>query len=154
LDESKRRLRAFEASGLDLDQVLSREERDYAVEIANRLDSFFKHRVGAIAARPKFRGCGFVDTSEGDVISGRTLFEVKSVERGFRSADIHQLITYYSLAVAAGENRIRYLGLLNPKKGVSFEIEIEQLSREIAGVSASDLTNEVIRAISSGDISR
>lgn len=154
LEDSRRRLRVYERLGLDLDSPLTQDERRYTLEISRRLEAFFTRRIGAIAPRPVFQGCGFVDVSEGDVMSGRVLFEVKSVDRGIRSADIYQLITYCSLAVASGGENINALGLVNPRRGIFVEMGIDEIAREIAGISAADLINQVITTISSGDISR
>lgn len=153
-DESRDRLRPFQSTGLELDQALSPAEQKDATQIAERLSIFFQLRRLRTICRPKFAGCGFVDNSEGDVISGKTLFEVKSVDRGFRSADIHQLVTYYCLSISASEDRITSLGLINPRRGVSFEMDADRLCQEISGTSASELSNEVILALSSGGISR
>ncbi|TIT79490.1 MAG: hypothetical protein E5W57_06780 [Mesorhizobium sp.] len=154
ITDSRIRLQAFKGDKVDLDQDFSDADRKDALTLFSRLAFFFQARREKIVTRPRFPGCGFVDSSEGDVLSGGTLFEIKSVERGFRSADIHQLITYYCLSISAGDASINSLGLINPKRGLSFEIDVNNLCREIAGVGASELSNEVVMALSSGDISR
>ncbi|MCC5641201.1 hypothetical protein LC593_36440 [Nostoc sp. CHAB 5844] len=153
LRQAEKRLRGYQDADANPPTLTASDKSD-AIAISDRLAIFFRHPTKPIVLRPLFSGCGFVDNSEGDIRWGSTLFEVKSVERTFRSVDIYQLFTYYSLSVSEGNSDIDSVGIVNPKRGVSFEIDIEDLSREISGLSASNLADVVIRAISSGDISR
>lgn len=151
-NEARRQLRNYNDDGF-LAPFGAEEKLDTAV-ICSRLTKFFKVKRSELIIRPTFQGCGFVDRSEGDILSGDTLYEVKSVERGFRSVDLYQLITYYSLSLSSSNKEIKKVGLVNPKKGVSFEIEVDHLCRQISGLISTELANLVISAISSGDISR
>jgi hypothetical protein len=103
---------------------------------------------------PKFAGCGILDTSAGDVYFSGKLYEVKAGDRSFLSVDIKQLLVYAALNKAAAARELNELGLFNPRTGVSFTIALNQLCLEISGRPSDDLLTEIIRVVSSGDISR
>ena len=104
--------------------------------------------------RPIFTGCGYVNASEGDVIFGETIYEIKTVDRQFRGSDIRQTITYAALNFAMGNFDIGYVGLFNPRRGQFCEFELDYVCGEISGVPTQALLATVIQAISSGEISR
>jgi hypothetical protein len=101
-----------------------------------------------------FSGCGFVDASEGDVIFGETIYEIKTVDRRFRGSDIRQAITYAALNFSGGQFDIRHIGLFNPRWGQFCDIGLDYVCAEISGRPAQELLAIVIQAISSGEISR
>ena len=121
-----------------------------------RLKLFFSRfrRFGAIEFFPSFPGCGFIDASIGDIFVHEHLFEIKAGDRRFLSVDLKQLITYAALNSLERTREIKYLGLFNPRVGISYTVPLEQLCQEISGTSASELLGEIVRVISSGDISR
>jgi hypothetical protein len=121
-----------------------------------RLKLFFSRfrRFGAIEFFPKFPGCGIIDASIGDVFVHEHLFEVKAGDRRFLSVDLKQLITYAALNSLEGAREIKYLGLFNPRVGISYTVALEQLCQEISGTSATELLAEIVRVISSGEISK
>jgi hypothetical protein len=135
---------------------LDRIELEEVVELASRLTGIFldPDHSTAVKVRPMFNGCGYVDTSEGDLISGGVLYEVKTVERLFRGIDIRQVITYAALNFSSRQHEITSLGLFNPRTGHIVRMSIEEVSIEIAGRRSEELFFEIIHAISSGDISR
>jgi len=154
LGDAMSRFRGLPSSRPEPALSLTAEEMNYALSLCDRLRAFFSMQAGPLTIRPRFRGCGFVDTSEGDVFVGETLFEVKSVERGFRSADLFQLLTYYALSKSTESTPIVRLGVVNPKRGLSFDMDIDDLCRSVSGVGAVEMVGEIIDAISSGGISR
>lgn len=137
-----------------LDKPLSKDERLQVGLIEGRLAGFFKSRMDRLSVRPVFRGCGFIDASEGDAICGKTLYEVKAVDRSFRSVDVRQLITYCALNHASRQYDILKVGLYNPRRGVFFEMDIDRVCREMAGISRQELFDGITHVLSSGDISR
>jgi hypothetical protein len=153
--ETVRRLEPYANQGLDIQNHLNEEEDREVAELANRLEQFF-NRSQQVVVRPIFPGCGYLDASEGDVIFGSTLYEVKTVERPVRSSDIRQTITYAALNAAFAPSRyeIRSVGLFNPRRGQSFDIEVEHICSEISGRPAQELFALIVQAISSGEISR
>jgi hypothetical protein len=87
------RLKLLVDESFDLASKLSEDEQEDVNEIIHRLNSFFDKSHKSLISRPVFNGCGFIDSSEADVVAETTLFEIKTVERTFRGADIRQLIT-------------------------------------------------------------
>lgn len=152
-EEARKRIEPLRGKDA-IPENLSEEQDAESKQIARRLGAFFSSRGSNTTARPIFPGCGLIDHSEADVLSDLTLYEVKTVERGFRSNDIRQLITYCALNNLAGKHEVEKIGLFNPRKGISFELEIDLVAREISGKSANDLFEDIHQAISSGGISR
>jgi hypothetical protein len=152
--EAKKRLLPFRREGLDLDHRLDEEELREAEGISVNIARFLEGRDRALVLRPIFAGCGFVDASEGDMIVGRALYEIKAVDRQFRSGDIRQLLTYAALNHASGQFLFSDVGLLNPRRGIYCEFDLEHLCGEISGRPALDLLALIASALSSGDISR
>lgn len=137
-----------------LTEPISMEENGEVVRIFDRLQEYFGVREERKILRPIFDGCGYVDSSEGDIISGESLFEIKTVERSFRSIDVRQLITYAALNHLSQQFRIESLGIVNARRGLYFEMSVEVICYEISGRSSQELFSAVIHAVSSGDISR
>jgi hypothetical protein len=153
--ETTRRLAPYVAQGLDIVTLLDEEEKQEVVEITDRLRRVFDFSK-SIVLRPMFPGCGYVDASEGDVIFGSTLYEVKTVNRPIRSSDIRQTITYAALNAASTSEQfeIRAIGLFNPRRGLVFDFELEHVCSEISGRPAQELFEVIIQALSSDGISR
>ena len=154
IDQTRTRLAPFQRQGLDIKTPLSKVEKEEVRELYSRLTRFFKIDSPEVTVRPIFEGCGFIDASEGDVIEKDCLFEVKSVERNFRSVDLKQLITYTSLNYLSSTYQIKKVGLFNPRKGIYWKIELDELCSEISGRPAPELLSEICATVSSGDISR
>jgi len=150
--ETRKRLLPLMDNPATLDEPFTKAEKDQAQKLENNLTGFF--RRGALRTRPVFKGCGYIDASEGDVISGSCLFEIKAVDRPFRSVDIRQLVTYCALNHASGQFELDSLGVFNPRRGLWFAMSFDEVCREISGQSAQDLFDGVVHSISSGDISR
>jgi hypothetical protein len=148
-------LRIEETRGSDTPLPNSVEMLD-AKEQLRRLAIFFQYEAkGAnLELSPLFAGCGFIDACEGDVYFDQTLFEIKAGDRNFRSIDLRQLLTYAALNYAHSRRTIERVGLFNPRLGISFSMPLNELCLEVAGHSAPDTLSEIIRVISSGDISR
>jgi hypothetical protein len=153
--EAVRRLAPYSAQGLDIETSLDDAENIEVAEIANRLNRVFDHSK-SVVLRPMFPGCGYVDESEGDVIFGSSLFEIKTVDRPVRSSDIRQTITYAALnaASASKEFELQGIGLFNPRRGQMCDFEIDHVCSEISGRSAQELFEVIIEALSGGGISR
>jgi hypothetical protein len=152
-EEARKRIEPLQGKGA-ISEKLTAEQDAEGKQIALRLGKFFKSKGAKTTPRPIFPGCGLIDHSEADVLSDLTLYEVKTVERGFRSNDIRQLITYCALNSLSGKHKIEKIGLFNPRKGISFELELDLVTREISGKTANDLFEDIHQAISSGGISR
>ncbi len=152
--QTVRRMKPFLGQGLDLEEPLSDEEQNEVEDLVDRLALFFVGQFPVDMLRPIFRGCGFLDASEADIYFNDTLFEVKTVERAFRGSDLKQLLSYAALNRASADKVIARLGLVNPRLGISFSMNIDEISREISGRSSEELLSIVIQTVSSGEISR
>ncbi len=151
---TKVRLAPYVDRGIDLTNVFTEEERIEVDAISARLSQFFARSKKPVITRPVFAGCGYVDASEADVVSASTIFEVKTVERPFRSSDVRQVIMYAALNFTSRQYQIDKIGLLNPRSGKFCRFDLDFVCAEISGTSAQDLFMTIVEAISSGDISR
>lgn len=135
---------------------LTEAESDEVLKLACRLQSFFQdHETdNPIAFWPQFAGCGFVDDCEGDILTGKTLYEIKAGERTFRLVDIKQILVYLALNLAAPCYKIERVILLNPRMGVFYEFQIDDLAFRISGKPSVELLSDIIYFVSSGDLSR
>ena len=125
---------------------ITHEERLEALVIARRLSGFFaSYEPGQVlVSRPSFAGCGILHDSEGDVLAGSILYEIKNVDRDFRLVDLRQLLTYAALNSAAPRYDIDAVALLNVRTGRYFRIGLNNLSLAVAGFSAAQLLSEII----------
>lgn len=153
-EEARRRLAPFQRQGLTLPEALDADQLNEVRTICVRLEGFFNPVLHQVVMRPSFAGCGLIDRSEGDVLWGTGLFEVKTVDRPFRSNDIRQLLVYAALNHFSSSHGVVSVGIYNPRRGVSFERGIEDVSLEVSGRPASTLFDEISQAVSSGQISR
>jgi len=148
------RLAPLIQQGIDLQRALNVEEIVEVNSIAARLTDFFADATPPLILRPVFAGCGYIDASEGDVISGDIIYEIKTVDRLVRSADMRQVVTYAALDSESGQFQINKMGIFNPRGGYCFHLDAEFICAEIAGMSARELFRCIVDAISSGEISR
>lgn len=153
-EATKLRLAPYVHQGLSLEKDFDVDERREISEISRRLHSFFIDVDRKMVLRPIFKGCGFIDASEGDVVYGDTIFEVKTVDRLFRGSDIRQTITYAALNFAANQYEIERIGLINPRRGLFCDFDLDQVCSEISGRPTQELLAIIVQAISSGEISR
>lgn len=151
--EARRRLALLNAENIGDD--LNRNELNAVQELFRRLNSFFINQHGSeLVVRPEFPGCGFVDLSEGDVIYGDALYEIKAVDRNFRSVDIKQLITYAALNHESGSYLFRDIGIYNPRRGTGFRMGLDRVCTEISGITEIELLEMIAYSIASGEVSR
>jgi hypothetical protein len=131
-------------------RTITREERREALELARRLARFFAHNESGrmLITRPSFAGCGILHDTEGDVLAGTVLYEIKNVDRDFRLVDLRQLLTYAALNSAAPAYEIDGVALLNVRSGKYFRIGLNNLSLAVAGFPAAKLLSEVINYLS------
>lgn len=108
----------------------------------------------AVVPRPRFSGCGIVDDCEGDILVGKTLFELKNVERDFRLADIRQLLCYCALNFASKQYEIQSVAVINARSGQYYRIDLNELALTISGVSVSELLSEIVRYVTTDMPSR
>jgi hypothetical protein len=117
--------------------------------LATALTSFFRlHPANLLLPTPPFRGCGWLDDAEGDVLADETLIEVKAGDRLFRGIDLRQLLCYCALNFSAKSYEIDSICLLNPRSGTYFIDDLEHLCRQTAGTSATNVLGEIVGYVS------
>lgn len=102
---------------------------------------------------PPFKGCGILDSCNGDLLVGEELIEIKAGDRSFRARDVRQLLTYCALNHSSHEYALTKVGCANPRRGTKFSIDIETLCIEVSSKPAPELLAEVVYFCSSGDMS-
>jgi hypothetical protein len=132
------------------------DEMDDAREQIRRLRLFFQEvsRGRVVETKPRFSGCGIIDSCEGDVYFGGELFEIKAGDRNVRSVDLRQLLVYSALNYAEQKRQIQRIGLFNPRVGTHFSTTLDEFCAEISGRPTIELLSEIVQVFSSGDISR
>lgn len=153
-EDTIRELKPFSFQGLDLETDLTDEEKGDADNISGRLIRFFTNNADPIVTRPQFPGCGYIDMSEGDVVFGSTLFEVKTVDRMLRSVDLRQLLTYSALNSASNSYQVDSIAVFNPRRGIYAQFELDELCLEVSGKPSNVFLSEIVETVSSGEISR
>jgi hypothetical protein len=136
----------------DLRPMEIEDVKEQARRLLSRLDA--DRNAATIVCKPTFRGCGMLDRCEGDVVVGKTLFEVKAGERPFRSIDLRQALTYLALNHAGNSIALDTIGMINPRVGISFEMPIDEFCFEVSGRDSAQLFDAMIHSVTSGDVSR
>jgi len=123
--------------------------------LAQRLAEFFLEYVPGetLVPTPEFAGCGILESCQGDVLAGATLYELKSGEGNFRLTDLRQVLIYCALNHAFPRYSLRDIGLLNPRKGVFYTANVDDLVRWASGASADNLFFEMTHFLTSQGIS-
>jgi len=154
--EAREKIASLETVPVETVAAPDQVEIDECAEQVWRLRLFFRRVRGQqkVEIRPFFPGSGIIRSCEGDVYCDSTLFEVKAGQRNFRAVDVRQLLTYAALNYEAKQRVISKVGLFNPRMGISFKTTLDEACIEVSGVTAAELMPEIIRIISSGDVSR
>lgn len=133
----------------------SRTEVREAKSLTEILAEFTRARndPGLIVPRPSFAGCGLLSACRGDLLIGRTLYEIKAVNRGFHQPDLRQTVVYCALNFASPQYDIRRVGLLNPRRGTYFDSDLEWLIRNLSGKGPAELFYEILDFLSTERVS-
>jgi hypothetical protein len=99
-------------------------------------------------------GCGIVNSCEGDVQVGESLYEVKAGDRGFRVSDIRQLLIYAALAYSSDNLSFTKIGLFNPRTGMAWTKSIDEVCIAISGTKANDVLPRVVEHMQTSSIYR
>ena len=93
---------------------------------------------------PEFSGCGIMESCQGDLFYNNTLVEIKAGERGVLSSDIKQIITYCALNwLSNNPKNIKYVELYNPRQGIIWESELEELIMTVSNLPIEDLFDQI-----------
>jgi len=114
-------------------------------KICNNIFEFLnKTTIKSSSFKPKFSGYGIISDLIGDLEIDDTLYEIKTVQRNFRSSDLKQLIIYLALSHVKGNKTWKYAGLYNPRKGIYCKFKVEKL---IYDISAGKSTSESFKSL-------
>lgn len=116
------------------DLVLNVIEFEEVVSICKNILEFIeKMKIDNFIFEPKLIGFGPVPNLIADISIDDTLFEIKTVNRTFRSSDLKQLFIYLALKQVSGEVNWKYGGLYNPRKGLYCKFNVKGLVYNISG---------------------
>ena len=139
----------YEGRKPTIEYHLTDDERLEARSLAYNFEEFCICLKGDIEFFPKIAGAGVIGECEADLAIGQTLFEIKTVNRNFRSTDLRQLLIYLALSSIAGEQRWSDAGLVNPRRAVWCSFSVEPFVRLISGGrSLKEVSEELLTEIS------
>ena len=125
---------------------LSVHEWFEAAELARNLSEFVGRRSEVAVYRPAIPGCGVVRPSAADALLGNELLEVKMVQRGFRSSDVRQAVTYCAMLHASGD-AVRAVSLVNPRQGHYFSSTVAGFALDAGSASWVELMQDLCLAM-------
>ena len=128
---------------------LTDDEKFEARALAYNFVEFFAYLKGHIEFFPKIAGAGVIGECEADLSIGKTLFEIKTVNRNFQSKDLRQLLIYLALSSIAGKQRWTDAGLVNPRRAVWCSFPVEPFVKLISGGrSLKEVSEELLAEVS------
>ncbi|WP_078211742.1 hypothetical protein [Flavobacterium sp. LM5] len=116
------------------DLILNDYELNEIKRICNNTIEFIeKLKKSELQFKPEFKGYSFIPDLIGDLSIDDTLFEIKTVNRNFKSSDLKQLFIYLALQqVSTGQNW-KNAGLYNPRKGTYCIFNVKGLIYNLTG---------------------
>jgi hypothetical protein len=125
------------------DLKLKPEELDEIRKICNNTFEFIKViKVNEINFKPKLKGYSFIPDLTADISIDDTLFEIKTVNRNFKSSDIKQLFIYLALRQVSEGVNWKYAGLYNPRKGTYCKFNVKSMIYNLTGGNTPNETFE------------
>lgn len=116
------------------DLTFSEIEKQEIISIAdNTIEFIEKLEEKDVLFKPKLKGYSFIPDLHADISIGDSLFEIKTVNRNFKSSDLKQLFIYIALRQVSGEENWKFAGLYNPRKGVYCKFNIKSLIYNLTG---------------------
>jgi hypothetical protein len=99
----------------------------------NTLDFISKMDGQEVTFRPEITGYGFIPNITADLSIDDTLFEIKTVNRNFRSSDLKQLFIYLALRQVSNAENWHCAGLYNPRKGTYSKFNVDNMINDLSG---------------------
>ena len=134
------------------DNALDVDELEEVARLATSMCSILAQLGGTATFWPVVPGCGVVDTAHADILIADTLYEVKTVTRPFRGADIRQLLTYSAMFEASGRG-LQKVGLLNPRLGTGASVSLDFVCQGASGLTRHELMREIARRMAEMQVS-
>jgi hypothetical protein len=92
--------------------------------------------------KPRLKGYGFIPDLTADISIDDTLYEIKTVNRNFKSSDLKQLFIYLALRQVSEGVNWKYAGLYNPRKGTYSKFNVKSLIYNLSGGQTPNETFE------------
>ncbi len=118
----------------ELELSLSETEKNEAKLIAFNIIEFINRiKKNSCQFKPRLIGYGIIPEIKADLLIDDTLFEIKTVNRNFRSTDLKQLLIYIALQHMSSDAKWQYAGLYNPRRGIYCRFYIKRLIYDLSG---------------------
>ncbi len=128
--------------------VLTNAETKDIVNITNNTVEFItKTKRESLQFKPTLKGYNFISDLEADLLIDDTLYEVKTVNRNFKSTDLKQLFIYLALRQVSEHGAWKWAGLYNPRKGTYCKFNVNSL---IYNLSGGNTPNEAFESLLEG----
>lgn len=138
------RISAYRAFGNAVNPVAAPSVAD-ATELAIRLENYFSAKeFSTLAVQPRFKGSGILNSCYGDLLCDDCLYEVKMVDRNLRGVDLRQVLTYCALNSQSQQAVINSVAILNPRRGIIFQFNLDELAHYACRKTAAELFHEII----------
>jgi len=116
------------------DLTISDTEKQEIISIADNTLEFIEKLGGQdVLFKPRLKGYSFIPDLCADLSIGDSLFEIKTVNRNFKSSDLKQLFIYIALRQVSDKENWKFAGLYNPRKGVYCKFNIKTLIYNLTG---------------------
>lgn len=92
---------------------------------------------------PAIPGVGVLEATNADVRRGSSLYEVKTVTRGWNSTDLRQCLTYAAMLYSVGD-RLSEIALVNPRAGRAIRLSLAEIAVGAGADSGSALLNDLV----------
>lgn len=116
------------------DLSISDIEKQEIITIAENTLEFIEKLGGQdVLFKPKLKGYSFIPDLAADISIGDSIFEIKTVNRNFKSSDLKQLLIYIALKQVSESENWNFAGLYNPRKGVYCKFNIKSLIYNLTG---------------------
>lgn len=134
---SIRRLRNYALSDLNLSDI---EVADIIGIAENTLEFIKKMGGQRVVFRPEIIGYGFIPNITADLAIDDTLFEIKTVNRNFKSSDLKQLFIYLALQQVSNAENWNNAGLYNPRKGTFIKFNVVNMIDKLTNSKSAQET--------------
>ena len=128
---------------------LTSSEKNEVLSLCDRLLDFFIRyfEETSYVANPPFPGCGIIGTCYADLMAENTIFEIKTTNENFVAPDFRQVIVYLALNHLSNMYELGKVILVNPLRGVYFDIDAEDMIVSISGDNPLLLYYEIERFV-------
>lgn len=108
----------------------------------NTLEFIGLIKKNSVEFKPKLKGYNFIPDLTADLSIDDTLYEIKTVNRNFKSSDIKQLFIYLALRQVSEGVNWKYAGLYNPRKGTYCKFNVKSIIYSLSGGKTPNETFE------------